>query len=158
MPCVWALMKDRKSGKRFYFLSVHLNSNPQKLRFNAQQFVDFAHRTLVPPGIPSIVAGDLNCDRGHYTDVFLDCLMASRWQDAWQTLREEGALPKEERQAGTMNAKNDSGLSRWRPDHILYDGFIPLDFHTDRRQLPTTDGSLHYPSDHQPVPCIVRFK
>ena len=152
-PCTWALMKDIKSGKKFYFLSVHIHFKQHK-GFNLQNFFSYSDK-LIPDNIPSLLVGDMNS--GSRLPEFATPLKASRWVDAYDKLLAAGAVPKEDK-CGTMNSKNETSIGKYRLDHILCHGFEASDVHIDRRKFPTTDGTLHYPSDHLPVTCIVRFK
>ena len=153
-PCTWALFKDLQSGKKFYFLSVHIHYKQHKV-FNLQNFFPYADKQLIPRKTASILVGDMNSSSR--MKEYAQCLAASRWTNAYDKLHANGALPAEEI-IGSMNAKNESSIGKVRLDHILYEGFIPLSVHTDTRQFPTADGTLHYPSDHLPVVCVLKFR
>lgn len=161
-PCVWAHLEDKDSKKDFYFLSTHLQV-PKKMedgqydhaanKFNMQRLRDITFEML-PKDTPSILVGDLNAD--HRTKHW-GSFSNARWYDLFQHYEAAGKMPGEINDWGTQNMKDESGLSKWKPDHIGLHGFRPLGFDVDKRKFPTADGTLHYPSDHLPVVAKVTF-
>lgn len=162
-PCVWARMKQKSGGREFYFLSAHTrvpqtypdNEFPKNRAniLNLQELRAGGER-LVPPGVPSILVGDLNVAHNapdwHW-------IGDGRWADVLVQLRDAELLSEDAAAWGTQNMKDESGFSKWYPDHIMLDGFIPLSYVIDRRRFPTADGTLHYPSDHLPIVSEVEF-
>ena len=161
-PCVWAHFEDKGSKKDFYFLSTHLQV-PQKMKdgqydhaankYNMQRLRDITFEIL-PKDTPSILVGDLNAD--HNTKHW-GSMSNARWYDLFQHYMAAGKLPDAINDWGTQNLKDESGMTKWKPDHIGLQGFRPLGLDIDRRRFPTADGTLHYPSDHFPVVARVTF-
>lgn len=162
-PCVWARMREKASGREFYFLSAHTvvpktypNDEYPKNRANILNLQELRRgaEMLVPADVPSILVGDLNVAHNapdwHW-------IGDGRWTDTYVRLREEGKLNRDDMLWGTQNMKDESGSSKWYPDHIMLHGFEAADFRIDRGRYPTADGTLHYPSDHYPVVADVVF-
>lgn len=162
-PCVWAHMKHIASGKEFYFFSTHLLV-PKKLKdgtmdyegnkYNCQQLREKAAE-LVPDGMPAILVGDMNLDDKGKT---WKSLSQSMFMDVKIYFKDANLLSKDALAWGTQNSKDESSLTKWYPDHIMLNGFLPLDYVIHRDRFPTADGTLHYPSDHLPVTVNVEFK
>ncbi len=163
-PCVWARFIQKSSGREFYFLDTH-TIVPQKYKddawpknrgniLNLQQ-IALLGEALVPRDVPSILVGDLNI--AHNAPDWHN-IADARWQDVYSVLKEEGSLTMEDREWGTQNKKDESGWTRWYPDHIMVNGFTAKNFFIRREKFPTADGSLHYPSDHFPVTANVVFE
>lgn len=161
-PCVWAHFEDKSSKKDFYFLSVHFLV-PQKgedgktdssgNKYNMQRLREIT-MDLIPADTPSILVGDFNAD--HKTKHW-GSIGNARWYDLFQHYLAAGTLTDEIKDWGTQNRKDESGFTKWKPDHICLQGFRPLSIDVDKRKFPTADGSLHYPSDHLPVVARVTF-
>lgn len=160
-PCVWAHMVHKDSGRDFYFLSTHFRvpgkkkdgrSDVSANKYNMQQIRKIAEE-LIPADVPSILVGDLNAD---HKAKHWGSLGNSRWFDLFQHYSAAGRF-KNVTEAGTQNLKNETGLTRWKPDHICLHGFRPLNIAIDTSRFETADGTLHYPSDHLPVVADVAF-
>ena len=161
-PCVWAHMVHKDSGRDFYFLSTHFrvpgkkkdgSSDNSANKYNMQRLREIV-MDMIPEDTPSILVGDLNAD---HKAKHWGSLGNSRWFDLFQHYTAAGTLPDEIKDWGTQNLKDESGLTKWKPDHICLHGFRPLGIDVDKRRFPTADGTLHYPSDHLPVVADVSF-
>ena len=161
-PCVWAHLEDKYSKKDFYFLSVHFlvprkgadgKSDSSGNKYNMQRLREIT-MDLITADTPSILVGDFNAD--HKTKHW-GSIGNARWYDLFQHYLAAGTLTDEIKDWGTQNLKDESGLTKWKPDHICLQGFRPLSIDVDKRKFPTADGSLHYPSDHLPVVARVTF-
>lgn len=162
-PCVWARFVHKATGREFYFLNTHTvvptrykDDEWPRNRGNILNLEQTAlcGEALVPADVPSILVGDLNIAHNskdwHY-------IADSRWEDVYTRFFNEGMLDMEDREWGTQNTKDESGSSKWYPDHIMLDGFKATDFMICRDRYPTADGSLHYPSDHYPIVAKLKF-
>lgn len=156
-PCVWAHFEDKVTKKDFYILNTQLSApvktNHAANKYNMQRLRDITFEML-PKDTPSILVGDLNADHqakqwGSFSN--------SRWLDLFQHYLAAGTLPEHIKEWGTKNLKDESGFTKWKPDHIALHGFRPLSIDVDKRKFPTVDGTLHYPSDHMPVVANVTF-
>ncbi len=161
-PCVWAHMVHKDSGRDFYFLSTHFRvpgktedgeSDYSANKYNMQRLREITMEML-PADTPSILVGDLNAD---HKAKHWGSMGNARWFDLFQHYIAAGTLPDEIKDWGTQNLKDESGLTKWKPDHICLHGFRPLSIDVDKRRFPTADGTLHYPSDHLPVVADVSF-
>lgn len=162
-PATWAKFTHKASGKQFVFITTHLDLPnagvepdagwPQ--RRNATELVEWFAPTYTSD-LPSVITGDMNVDSGDNYAI----LVSGRWKDVYDSMKAAGSLSYLDLQVkGTMNKNKDEsdGLSTWRPDHILQDGFTPSYYKVAREKFPTKDASLHWPSDHFPVIAILNF-
>ena len=161
-PCVWAHLEHKDSGKDFYFLSVHFlvpqkgkngNSNIEGNKYNMQRLREIT-MDMIPADTPSILVGDFNAD---HKSKHWGSIGNARWFDLFQHYIAAGTLPADIKEWGTQNTKDEASITKWKPDHIGLHMFRPLDISVDKRQFPTADGTLHYPSDHLPVTARVAF-
>ena len=162
-PAVWGLFRHKPSGEEFYFISTHLLV-PQRQsdgkwssdgnKYNAQQLRKWCE-TYLKDDVPGILVGDMNLDdKGKVWG----SLAQVPFMDTKLYFLHSGRISADARTWGTQNSKDESGYSKWWPDHIFLQGFLPLDYVIDRSKFPTADGTLHYPSDHLPVTCNVAFR
>lgn len=160
--CLWARFEDAVSKQEFYFLNTHL-TDPVKNEDgtydhgnNKKNMQALRDRTfeMLPKDVPSIIVGNINADHNakHWGS-----FSNARWYDLYQHYDAAGCLPDEIADWGTTNLKDESGFSKWKPDHIALHNFRPLGLDVDRRKFPTADGTLHYPSNHFPVVAKVAF-
>ena len=161
-PCVWGHFRHKASGREFYFLSAHLLVSQRQAdgkyshegnKYNAQQLRKWCEQNL-PYDMPGILVGDMNVDdkAKHWPS-----LAQTPFMDAKIYFVHAGRLPADAKEWGTQDLKDESGYSKWYPDHIMFNGFRPLDYVIDRGKFPTVDGTLHYPSDHLPLTCQLEF-
>lgn len=161
-PTVWGHFRHRASGREFYFLSTHLlvsqrmpdgRYNHDGNKYNAQQIRKWVSANM-PYDMPGILVGDMNLDdkARHWSS-----LAQAPFMDARLYFAHAGRLSDDAKAWGTQDTKDESGFSRWWPDHIMVNGFRPLDYVINREKFPTADGSLHFPSDHLPLTCSVEF-
>lgn len=162
-PCVWGRMRHKASGREFYFLSTHLlvsrkqedgSWSQEGNKYNAKMVRQWAYENI-PDNVPSILVGDMNVDEKakHWLS-----LAQSRFMDVRQYFTRAKRLSEDAKTWGTQDTKDESGYSKWWPDHIMFNMFRPLDYVIDRSKFPTADGSLHYPSDHLPVTSVLEFR
>ncbi len=161
-PAVWGRFRHKASGKEFYFISTHLlvpqkrpdgTFNDEGNEYNARQLRKWCEENL-PEHVPAILVGDMNVDVNGRT---WNTLAEVPFTDVKLLFMQEGKLSEDARMSGTQNAKDESRLTTWYPDHIMVRGFEPLDYVIDRSRFATDDGTLHYPSDHLPLTCHVAF-
>lgn len=162
-PTVWARMRHKASGEQFYFLSTHLvvsrkmedgSWSHEGNKYNARRLREWCEQNL-EDDVPGILVGDMNLDdKGKHWGT----LAQVPFMDVKLYFLHANRLSADARQWGTQDSKDESGYSKWWPDHIMLQGFRPLDYVVDRSKFPTSDGTLHYPSDHLPVTCHVEFR
>ncbi len=162
-PCVWGRFRHTASGREFYFLSAHLlvsrkqedgSWSHEGNKYNARMIRQWTNEHI-PDNIPSILVGDMNVD--DKAKHFLS-LAQSRFMDARIWFQHAGRLSADAKAWGTQDLKDESGYSKWWPDHIMFNMFRPLDYVIDRSLFPTADGTLHYPSDHLPLTAVMEFR
>jgi len=163
-PCVWAHMKHIVSGKEFYFFCTHLlvpgrDKTTGQLdysgnKYNCRQLREKV-ASMVPDGMPALLVGDMNLDNKNKT---WGSLSQSMFMDTKVYFADANLLSADAKSWGTQNSKNEEGYTKWYPDHIMFNGFRPLDYVIHRNKYPTADGTLHYPSDHLPVTVNMEFK
>lgn len=61
---VWALMKDKSSGKKFYLVSTRLDSDSAEARKNGLDLIVERIQKMNSEELPVIVAGDFNMETG----------------------------------------------------------------------------------------------
>lgn len=161
-PAVWARMKHKASGREFYFFCTHLlvpkpGDDPSRYdgnKYNAMMLREKI-RQIVPDDMPAILVGDMNVDeKGPSWNSLANCIC----MDARQYMQRAEILANDAMSWGTQNLKDEGGFSRWWPDHIMFNGFRPLNYVIHREKFRTADGSLHYPSDHFPLTCDMQFR
>lgn len=59
---VWALMKDKASGKKFYLVSTRLDNESEEARKNGLNLIVERIQGMNTEGLPVIVAGDFNME------------------------------------------------------------------------------------------------
>ena len=159
--CVWARFRHNASGKIFYLLSAHLDtqsfggvSYPVVNKENCKNLMTHADKVIVPTGIPSIIAGDMNAspsNDGYKLYLNKNSGRLHKWFDVCNYASASGLLgPGAAESQVTMNSYKET-MGSSRIDHIFVDGFTPLSYDILRDKYPTLDSSLHWQSDHFPV-------
>lgn len=162
-PTVWGHFRHKESGREFYFLSTHLLVSQKQAdgswshegnKYNAKRIREWVYENI-PDNVPSILVGDMNVDdkAKHWPT-----LAQTRFMDTKLYFVAAKRLSTDAKTWGTQDIKDESGFSKWWPDHIMFNMFRPLDYVIDRSKFPTADGSLHFPSDHLPVTSVMEFR
>ena len=73
----WALMKDKKTGKKFYYVNTHLDHKGKEAQKNGLKLIVDRIESINPQGYPMVLTGDFNIkpDNAALTD--LDARMQS---------------------------------------------------------------------------------
>ena len=58
----WALMKDKKTGKKFYFLNTHLDYKGTEAQKNGLKLIMEKIAQINPEGLPMVLTGDFNIE------------------------------------------------------------------------------------------------
>lgn len=165
-PATWAQFTHKASGKQFVFITTHLDlpnagdsSDPAfPQRRNATELIEWFAPTYAG-SLPSVITGDMNVDKGDTAGNYA-ILVSGQWKDVYDTLNDWGTLSyTDQRVKGTMpaNKNEEGGLSTWRPDHVLFNGFTPSFYMVEREKLSTANDELHWPSDHLPLKVVLNF-
>ena len=73
----WALMKDKKTGKKFYFVNTHLDHKGKEAQKNGLKLIVDRIESINPQGYPMILTGDFNIKPDNAALVGLDSRMQS---------------------------------------------------------------------------------
>ena len=139
----WTLLKDKESGRSFYFVNTHLDHVGKEARRNGLLLLVERIGAMNPEGYPMVLTGDMNV----YPDD--PCLAELRklMDDARQTAAEtdEGLTYHG---WGTVSAGTPP------IDYIFYKGFSACDRFEAVRQPYC---GVPYVSDHYPVKATLRY-
>lgn len=137
----WVLAKDKRSGKKFFFVNTHLDHVGLEARKNGLQLVIDNIGKMNPKGLPMVLCGDFN--------MTLDHASMQPVKDAMANARETAVVTDHE---GTYQAwgKKEPRII----DYIFYKGFSSCPrFETVRK--PYMDRT--YISDHFPIKATLLF-
>lgn len=73
----WALMKDKRTGKIFYFINTHLDHEGREARKNSLQLIVDKIASINPEGYPMVLTGDFNIKPNNPALLNLDLVMKS---------------------------------------------------------------------------------
>ena len=73
----WALMKDKKTGKKFYFVNTHLDHKGKEAQKNGLKLIVDRIESINPQEYPMILTGDFNIKPNNPALVDLDARMLS---------------------------------------------------------------------------------
>ena len=73
----WALMKDKKTGKKFYFVNTHLDHKGKEAQKNGLKLIVDRIESINPQGYPMVLTGDFNIKPDNAALVGLDSRMQS---------------------------------------------------------------------------------
>lgn len=138
----WALMKDKRTGKRFYFVNTHLDHVGVEARKNGLKLIVDRIAEINPEGYPMVLTGDFNMKPSAPELNGLDACMKSARKFASQTDSH-----------ATFNnwgkAKDDEII-----DYIYYSGFSScLEYQTITRKYD----NRKFISDHYPITARLIF-
>lgn len=73
----WALMKDKKTGRKFYFVNTHLDHVGKQAQKNGLKLIVDRIATINPQGYPMVLTGDFNIRPDNPALADLDKIMHS---------------------------------------------------------------------------------
>ena len=132
----WALMKDKNTGKLFYFVNTHLDHKGAEARRKGLELIVSRIDEINPKGYPMILTGDFNIKPDNEALVGLEQRMQSARKIA----------PKTDNNATFNNwgkAKSDMVI-----DYIYVSGFSAC---TEYHTITEKYGTWKYVSDHYPI-------
>lgn len=137
----WALLKDKKSGKKFYFVNTHLDHKGWEARKNGLKLIVDRIDSINPQGYPMILTGDFNMtpDRPEMEE------LNARMQDA----REVAPITDH---LATFHGwgKEDTEII----DYIYIKGWSKcISYETVRKSY----GDWKFISDHYPIKAVLEF-
>lgn len=138
----WALMKDKKSGKKFFFVNTHLDHVGKEARKNGLALVSQKISEINKKNFPVVLTGDFNVT---LEDPCLEVM------DSWMKSARETAVKSD--MSGSFN--NWGKQNPETPiDYIYYKGFSScLVFEVVKKSY---DGRK-FVSDHFPVSALLVF-
>ena len=140
----WALMKDKRNGKHFYFVNTHLDHRGALARKNGLQLVVDNIAAMNPEGYPMVLTGDFNVLPDDECLVDLDKQM--------QSARKIAKV--------TDNLSTFNGWGSKKPedqyviDYIYVSGFKSVpEYRTNMQQY----AEKPYISDHYPIVSVLEY-
>jgi endonuclease/exonuclease/phosphatase family metal-dependent hydrolase len=140
----WALMKDKRNGKHFYFVNTHLDHVGVMARKNGLQLVVDRIGAMNPEGYPMVLTGDFNMTPDDEALVDLDKQMTSTRTIAAKT-----------DDLSTFNGWGDPEI----PEHYLIDYIYEKGFKSVHEYATITKqyAGKPYVSDHYPIISILEY-
>lgn len=138
----WALMRDKRTGERFYFVNTHLDHVGVQARKNGLKLIVERIQEINPEGYPMVLTGDFNMkpDAAELKDLDVHMKSARKMAlktDSYQTFNDWG------------KAKKDMII-----DYIYYSGFAScLEYQTVTKKY----ADFKYISDHYPIVARLIF-
>ncbi len=138
----WALLKDKRSGKKFFYVNTHLDHIGVEARSKGLKLVQDKIAEMNPQGWPLILSGDFNIEPDNAAIAELDKTMQSARDVAAKTDRH-----------GTFNGwgkKNPESII----DYIYFSGFRRcVSYETITKEY----GGRKFISDHYPIKAVLEF-
>ena len=132
----WALMKDKKTGQKFYFVNTHLDHKGKEAQKNGLKLIVDRIEQINPDGYPMVLTGDFNIKPDNSNLVELDSRMQSTRKIAERT-------DNHNTYNGWGKAKADNII-----DYIYVSGFSSCpEYHTVTEKY----ADRKFVSDHYPI-------
>lgn len=132
----WALMKDKNTGKMFYFVNTHLDHKGVEARKKGLELIVSKIDDINPKGYPMVLTGDFNIKPDNEALIGLEEKMQSARKIAPKTDNNQTFN-------GWGKAKSDMVI-----DYIYVSGFSACpEYHTVNEKY----GQWKYISDHYPI-------
>lgn len=132
----WALMKDKKTGKKFYFVNTHLDHKGKEAQKNGLKLIVDRIAQINPDGYPMVLTGDFNIKPDNANLVELDSKMQSARKIADKTDNHNTFN-------GWGKAKEDNII-----DYIYVSGFSSC---PEYQTVTTRYDNRKFVSDHYPI-------
>ncbi len=136
----WALMKDKKTGRKFYFINTHLDHEGKEAQKNGLKLIVDRLAEINPDGLPMVLTGDFNITPDNKALTDLDAKMQSARKIAEKT--------------DSHDTYNGWGRGKGVIDYIYVSGFSSCpEFQTVVKRYK----DRKFISDHYPVFARVIF-
>ena len=136
----WALMKDKRSGHKFYYVNTHLDHVGKTAQKEGLALIVERIREINPEGFPMVLTGDFNVESNDPVLTDLNKMMKDARVSAERT--------------DSLNSFNGWGKSSSVIDYIYYSGFSSCPkFETVQKKY----GDFPFISDHYPVRAVLIF-
>ena len=138
----WALMKDKRTGKKFYFVNTHLDHRGKLAQKNGLALIVSRIDEINPQGYPMVLTGDFNVKPNNPVLADLDKIMQSsrkvaKKADNHQTFN------------GWGKAKSDAVI-----DYIYVSGFSDC---IEYQTVTKSYAERKFISDHYPIFTTLKF-
>ena len=136
----WALMKDKKTGKKFYFVNTHLDHEGKEAQKNGLKLIVEKIAEMNPEGLPMVLTGDFNIEPSNPALADLDARMQSTRKIAQKT--------------DDLTTYNGWGKSSMMIDYIYVSGFSSCpEYQTVTKRYAVRK----FISDHYPICATLLF-
>lgn len=136
----WALMKDKRSGRKFYYVNTHLDHVGKEARKNGLALIVEKIKEMNPDNLPMVLTGDFNVVSSDPVLSDLNRIMKNARVSAERT--------------DNLNSFNGWGKSSSIIDYIYYSGFASCPkFETIQKKY----GDFPFISDHYPIKAVLIF-
>lgn len=136
----WALMKDKRTGKKFYFINTHLDHKGAEAQKNGLKLIVDRLSEINPDGYPMVLTGDFNITPDNKALTELDAKMQSARKIAEKT--------------DSLDTYNGWGRGSGVIDYIYVSGFSSCpEFQTVVKRY----NNRKFVSDHYPVVARLIF-
>ena len=136
----WALMKDKKTGKKFYFVNTHLDHEGKEAQKNGLKLIVEKIAEMNPEGLPMVLTGDFNIEPSNPALADLDARMQSTRKIAEKT--------------DDLTTYNGWGKSSMMIDYIYVSGFSSC---TEYQTVTKRYADRKFVSDHYPICATLVF-
>ena len=138
----WALMKDKKTGKKFYFVNTHLDHVGKEARRLGLKLIVDRIDDINPEKYPMVLTGDFNVRPDNPCLVDLDKIMTSTRKIARKT-DSKGTFNgwRKDREGGVI-------------DYIYVSGFGEV---VEYETITKKYADRPFVSDHYPIMSVVKF-
>ena len=136
----WALMKDKKTGKKFYFVNTHLDHEGKEAQKNGLKLIVEKIAEMNPEGLPMVLTGDFNIEPSNPALADLDARMQSTRKIAEKT--------------DDLTTYNGWGKSSMMIDYIYVSGFSSC---PEYQTVTKRYADRKFISDHYPICATLLF-
>ncbi|MGM9737708.1 MAG: endonuclease/exonuclease/phosphatase family protein [Candidatus Cryptobacteroides sp.] len=136
----WALMKDKRSGRKFYYVNTHLDHVGKEAQKNGLKLIVERIKAMNPQGYPMILTGDFNVKPENPVLNDLDNMMTSARKSAVKT--------------DNGDTFNGWGKGKGVIDYIYYSGFSTC---TSFEVIRKPYMERTFISDHYPIKACLVF-
>ena len=138
----WALMKDKKTGKKFYFVNTHLDHVGKEAQKNGLALIVDKIAEINPEGLPMVLTGDFNVKPNDPSLKDLDARMKCTRKVAAKT-------DNHHTYNGWGKASKDSVI-----DYIYFSGFSAC---SEYQTITKKYSGRTFVSDHYPITARLIF-
>ena len=136
----WVLMKDKRSGRKFYYVNTHLDHVGKEAQKNGLALIVEKIKEMNPDNLPMVLTGDFNVVSSDPVLSDLNRIMKNARVSAERT--------------DNLNSFNGWGKSSSIIDYIYYSGFASCPkFETIQKKY----GDFPFISDHYPIKAVLIF-